>query len=197
MAEALLNPYCTLKDLRDELRNEDADVADQLTLAINDASRYVDSIIGHDFLLHDHTTDPLRVTCRNSNVVGDFVFLPHRILSLTAVEMDGETLVQDDDYEIRTNGLGEGYALQKLHGHWHFDELLLTGQFGYDQETTTEVPTGLPADIKRATVLIAAAWSGHNTYEVIGLDGNKQEVATKKIPDIALAILKAHKPILI
>jgi hypothetical protein len=58
------------------------------------------------------------------------------------------------------------------------------------------VPDDLPSEIRKATILIAAAWSGHNTYEVIGMDGQKQEVASKDIPKAAWMLLGIGQPIL-
>lgn len=46
----------------------------------------------------------------------------------------------------------------------------------------TKVPTGVPETIKTATLLVAAALSGFNRKEVVGLDGTKTEVISTEIP---------------
>ncbi len=57
---------------------------------------------------------------------------------------------------------------------------------------TAVVPTGIPDNIVRAAVLIAAAFSGHNQKEIVGLDGNKEQVTDKAISSTAYKILGAR-----
>ncbi len=54
---------------------------------------------------------------------------------------------------------------------------------------TSEVPTGLPAHINKAAILTAAALSGHNQKEIIGLDGERDHVITKSIPKTVYDLL--------
>ncbi len=209
MAEALLNPYCTLRELRDEIRNEDTDatVVDQLTRAINDASRYIEIRVGRDFSSHDHTVTPLRLTRFSHAIFDDVIYFPYRAISITEVKADNVVLTEGVDYELLTNSLGETYGLQCLTGDWRtilksgirwtVAEFLIKGQFGYTQTASTDVPAGIPAEIRRACILIAAAWSGKATYEVIDLEGNKQDVASKQIPKAAFELLGLRTPILV
>ncbi len=61
---------------------------------------------------------------------------------------------------------------------------------------TAVVPAGVPGRIKLATRLVAAAISGRNRKEWVGLDGQKQEILTSAIPNTVFQILGKRSPLL-
>jgi hypothetical protein len=195
MAVALLNPYCSLGELCHEL-NRDAPVAgdeqDELHEAINNASRMVDSYKGRDYYQHDYSSTPLLLDQFGGWFVGDTLFLPYApIISLTAVSLAGAAWVSNVDYFtdfqgnriVRLSGTGWDEVKRP-------DSLLsITGKFGYAQATSADVPVGMPGNIKLAARLIAAALSGQNRKEMIGLDGSKMEFIDRVIPKTAYEAL--------
>lgn len=186
---ALLNPYCTVAQVQDEIDNDDSGLSGQIEQAINHASRVIDRHKRRDFFLHDYTSAPLQLSNFDDAVFGNQLFLPYApVITLTQVEECGDVLTLNEDYVIK-NGI-----LWRLSADWSIGEppddvIKLTGKFGYDQASSAAVPTGIPLDITQACILIAAAFSGNNKKEIIGLDGNKEEVIDKKIPKTAMDLL--------
>jgi len=189
MPETLSNPYCTVAEVQAEIRNSDSSLTDQLTRAINAASRWIDAQQGRDYYQHDHTSTPLVIDEFDHCAVGCRLFLPYwPVISITTVELAGETLVKDTDYSEREDMLvyllGEWPRLYRPDG-----TLKLYGKFGYAQTATTAVPTGLPERIRMAAVLAAAALSGHNSKDVLTIDGRKESVIEKAIPKTVFELL--------
>ncbi|NBP81392.1 hypothetical protein EBU58_11895 [bacterium] len=58
------------------------------------------------------------------------------------------------------------------------------------------MPTGLPAKVNLAAILVAAALSGHNRKESIALDGSKVEVNDRAIPKLVFEMLGKRRPLL-
>ena len=195
MPVTLLNPYCTEDEVRRELKNTDAAIADDIKAAINAASRWIDDYLKRDFFKHDHISSPLILDEYDGVEFGREIFLPYKpVLTLTAVTLAGVALVNGTDYAVKE------YKLVNLNGDWKLsrpDRLLsLTGTFGYAQAATTDVPTGLPAKVNLAAILVAAALSGHNRKESIALDGSKVEVNDRAIPKLVFEMLGKRRPLL-
>lgn len=186
---ALLNPYCAIAQLESEIKNASLD-ATAAEDAINAASRFIDRYKGRDYFEHDHTATAFRVKPYSELVYGDKMFAPYgRIVSVTAITESGVALTEDEDY------IPETEYIYRIGLDWQLgidpeDHILLTGTFGYDQSgDSTAVPTGLPEWLTRACVLIAAAFTGQNKQEIVGLDGQKEEVIDKAIPKTARDLL--------
>lgn len=60
---------------------------------------------------------------------------------------------------------------------------------------TSVVPTGIPGHIVHATRLVAAAFSGQNRKETVGLDGVKTSILTNEIPKTVFQILGRQAPL--
>lgn len=193
---ALVNPYCTVAEVREEIKNSDtADVTDAvLQDAINAASRWVDRYKGRIFYeIADYSAADLEITDRDGIVFEDEVYLPWiPIISLSLVKVGTQTLVLDTDYQViyrynPANGIREGVRLVRIGGNWGITSpdghLFLRGTFGYDQSgVPSAVPTNLPNYISRAAILVAAALSGHNRKQAVGFDGSMTDINDRAIP---------------
>jgi len=189
----LINPYCTVAEVQKELRNTDSALNAELETAINQASRWIDDYKGRDYFLHDHSVSALVIRATDGDIVQDELFLPYYpIITLTSVTVKGTTWTENTDFvrDTRRN------RLISVDGEWDLSEVTdkvdIVGKFGYDQASSAAVPTGLPLHINKAAILVAAAFSGHNRKEAVGLDGGKTEVIEKDIPQVVFKILGAR-----
>jgi len=184
----------------DELRNVEDDLTETLERAINSASRYIDRYKGRDFFFHNHTEIPesgvtteegaltLYGGMQDGTFYRHFLTLPYNpIIELTSLTVNGTAWTESVDF------VRQATRLVAINGVWpvkyRTDSVVIVGQFGYAQETRADIPDGLPADIVRAAILIAAAFSGHNQKQIVGVDGNPTSVTDKNIPKAALDIL--------
>lgn len=62
---------------------------------------------------------------------------------------------------------------------------------------SSSIPRGIDSKITTATRLVAAAFSGHNRKEVVGLDGQKSDIADTAIPKTVFDLLGRRMPILV
>lgn len=207
MAVVLDKPYCTEVEVRAELRNEDTEVQDQVLTAINTASRMIDDWCRTDFWRHDHSSTKLDVP--PSWLVGNQVFLPWPIVSITAVEEvswsdQGVATVTDvESYKYSMEGVVSGARIER-YGVLNFTykpyrdparvTLRLTGIFGTAlavSDPTTQPPTNLPSTVKRAAVLCAAAISGlFLKVSSNPIDSSRTEVFDSRVPAEVPRLLK-------
>lgn len=195
MPFTLVNPYCTVAQVKEVLKRSDATKDDAIGQAVVYASRWIDQFMGRDFFLHDHTVTGLNFD-ESSDFEGNKLYLPYcPVISITSVVAAGTTLVSGTDYVRVTKSNGIEY-LQSLTGDWapyQPDGLVVVkGTFGYAQASSAVVPTGIPGHINWAAVEIAAAFSGENRKQVAGLDGQVMEVNTTSIPKSVFDVLGAH-----
>lgn len=205
---ALVNPYCSVAQVQDELRNSDSSLAvsgGQLETAINQVSRFIDDWKGRDYFQHDHSSTPLKFDRLDRQwVVGDTLWLRYSpIIVLTSVTVANVVWALDTDYIVKEDD--QGSRIISLHGRFALgpcqlegyvngiygagpilgaitDRISLVGKFGYLQATSADVPTGLPGAINKAAILGAAALSGHNQKETVGMDGQKSSIVDKNFP---------------
>lgn len=193
----LEDPYCTVQNVRDEIRNSDSTLTSQIEDAINRASRWIDDYVGRDFFQHDHSVTALVIDKWDDVIFDDVLFLQYRpIITLTEVKSAGKVLTSGTDYRSKDN------RIISLIGTWprgtKSDEWVeLKGKFGYAQNATTDVPTGMPKHITHAAVLVAAAWCGQNRKEIVGLEGNKEEVIDKLVPKTVFDILGTKRKVVL
>lgn len=204
---APINPYITLTELRQELKMKSADVPagsdveEDLLRAIDNASRWVDEYTQRDYLFHDHGTAPLEFDQFSPGVFDFQIFPPFSpIITVTKLVYGGTELTAGTDYAVE-NQLASRQRINNLKGAWkpnRVDALLqLYGTFGYVQASAIVPPTGLPGRITIATRWVAAAISGRNRKEVVGLDGVKQVLEDSAIGKQVYALLGKPAPILI
>lgn len=138
MATTLRNPYCTVEEVKRELKFEVTDVSrdDDIKLAINNATAWIDEYTGRDYRFHDHSIEGLEFD-ENSDIDGNHLFLPNMpVIGITSVTLGGVTLIDGTDYKLIRVRNGENY-LSSLNGDWDLSQpdntLLVYGTFGYRQ----------------------------------------------------------------
>lgn len=194
MPYTLVNPYCTLAQLKECLKrgSSDTDNEDALNKSIYDASRWIDQYTGRDYFYHDHSSTGLTFD-DTADVDGAKLYFPYSpVISITEVVVAGVTLVSGTDYRLiqppnavsYLRHLGTGWTLYQPDGL-----AVIKGTFGYFQASSSAVPTGIPGHISWATMEVAAAFSGQHRKEVAGLDGMKTSVLTNTIPKSVFDIL--------
>jgi hypothetical protein len=206
----LVNPYCTLDQLKDELKRKrtDASIDDELGEAIVNASRWVDDYLKRDFFFHDYSVTGLVLNQFSSEVIGNQIFLNWPILSMASASLGSTGLISGTDYLIQGSAPHDNRILTRLpwiEGNTWYSQwtglteteptvpITLMGTFGYSQGSPTAdhatVPIGIPGKINLATRLVAAALSGHNRKQVAGLDSQPTEIMDRKIPQTVYDML--------
>lgn len=200
---ALLNPYCTVEVLKRELKFPQGDSGrdEDLKDSINKASRWVDNYTQRNYFQHDHSSTPVVLTSFDEVAFGNLLFIKKngvrlRINTITEIKENGTVLTVGTHYAVRDS------EIWRVGGDWVIGEsspnvIEVKGLFGYPQAAVTDVPTGLPEVISLATQLVAAALSGHNRKEVVGLDGQKQSILNNEIPKTVFAMLGRQNPVLV
>ncbi len=201
----LLRPYCTEAEARAECGNSDtADIITQAFRdAINRASRHIEDVTKRDFVLHDHTTDPLIINPKHMIFYGSAheAFVENApIVTLVKVNEDGVDLVEDVDFivdyklGILTRTRASGFPYCGACPRWGH-VVKFYGKAGFDNSANTAAPAPeLAGGIRTACVKIAAAWSGQNRREQVGFDGKRFAIADKRIPDDAAKLLAFFIP---
>jgi hypothetical protein len=205
MPTTLLNPYCTLEQVQQEIRNSDAAYEDKIKDRINLASRYIDEKLHRDFLFHDHSTELFKVQW--SDCVADEIFLSYPIITIEEVDIIGgvigltgtiDRLLEAAEQFTFENISGGGVITLDRHtppAHPK-NAVKIKGTFGYVQADTATPPTDIPISITKAAILIAAAWSGEYKIEKIAFDGSRTSLLEMHIPKEAFALLNLYMPII-
>ena len=184
----LFKPYTTVADVQRETRNNDANFVSWFEEVINDASRYVDVFTGADFWFHDYTTNPFFV--HPNLVFGNRIFLPWPVIELDQVSDEG-VILSPSTYEYKSRSI----TAKKNFSNRSWEKTVsVKGKFGYNLASsyaTQNPPVDLPADIRRATTMIASAWK--NRKEVINAEGNRDSLLTSEIPKDAWKLLQRRK----
>lgn len=195
MPEVLDKPYCSLADVQGVagVDGTESDSDDNLIKGINLASRTVDELCGRSFWFNDFTVDAYLVPRRQ--VIGDLAFIPFEVIELTEVKLDD---VEIDLAEIYAPA---GVMSLQYSGNWgsypFTSKLELFGTFGFmlrvdgdDEPVLTEPPLTLPASIRRATALIAAAFSNEWRKDRVSPDGTRESLLEVRIPAEAKDLLR-------
>ena len=197
----LEQPYCTIEDVGKETKNSDSGQDTWYETIINLASRRVEELTHTDFWFHDHSATPLEVPRRR--VLAGRAYLPYPMITLTGVTVFSDRTEGPTGNDVLD--LDEFYCLvgERIiqaeggtFGDYPFTlNMHVYGTFGYPlagtNPTTTPPPT-LPSGVRRATTLIAAAWSGENMKEAISLDGGRDEIMDSTIPSEAYRLLRKY-----
>ena len=205
----LVNPYCSVAQVREYIRNNDTGIEDALVTAVNAASRFIDQYKRQDFIEHDYSTDPFVIDKHSDLIFRDSIYLRWPVIEITSIQTTDDrkpetrTLVEGEDWRLVDASKVVNLKCDWPYGHhWH-QSVIITGRFGYAQRNETgdldpsQVPAGIPANINQACVQIAAALSRHNTKEVVGLDGQKMSITETDIPKTAMALLGPRSRILV
>ncbi|MDX2187796.1 MAG: hypothetical protein SFV32_12745 [Opitutaceae bacterium] len=213
MSNVLEFPYCELPDVQAEAQNTSIEDIPDFTLAINNASRYIDSYCRRDFLYHDNRSIPLLVA--PSWCAENVIFIPRPTIELTKIELsddNGITWTQVDPVHwtlVKVDGAASSriaatFDWQPL-GRALPRQIRLTGQFGYakagipvgrtaENFNPDSVPSpDLPAEIRTACTVIAAVRSGKYRKDVISPDGQSRTITIRSIPDDVVKMLDGYR----
>lgn len=189
---ATLNkPYCTLAQLQEELGNDEADETSWFQECINRASRIIDAWCHRDFWYHDYSAADL--TVKREWIIGDTIYLPWKVITLSSLTIDGTLEVAGEDYRYAVGSkkivwAGEEWPQNKIE-----DWIVLRGTFGYAITDTETPPTDVPENIVLACIRIAAPLTGEKRKEFIDLAGVKQSLLDQMIPKEVKTLLSRHR----
>lgn len=201
MPVTLDRPYCDLLDVQEITGNSESEAADTLRRAINAASRLVEDETGRGFWFYDHAETAYAVP--RKCVVGEFVSLPFPVITLTAATLDGVAVdvgalyLSDQQDSTTTLVNSTDWGAIPFTG-----AITLTGTFGHalieasEEEGSPDpaqtAPPTIPASVRRATALIAAALSNEWRRERVALDGSRESMLETRIPAEALTLLRRY-----
>lgn len=195
---ALSKPYCTVADVRSYTGDPDITTS-TCEDAINSASRFVEQHCRRSFWYQDYSSTPFLVDYRD--ITPELIYLPWPVITLTEVKQE-DTVLQTDSYQglsdgrIRlrknTESIWQSISRNKYAFNYQLD-ITIKGTFGYTVSSNTAPPTdeNFPASVKRATVLIASAFTNENTEA--NPFGQGTPVPLKDIPDEAYNLLKVFR----
>lgn len=182
----LFKPYCSLSDVVQAVGNNEPEVENILVEAINLASRRIEDLCGRDFWSHDYTVNAYTVP--RKLVASNVVLLPFEINTLTEVTIDGVSI----DVASLSYAVGDTFFEYSLSfGSIPFTgTLTIKGLFGFPTTSLTEPPATIPASIRRATTLIACAFSNEWRRERVAFDGSRESLLETKVPSEVNELVK-------
>ena len=195
---ALSKPYCTVADVKSYTGDSDLGTG-TCEEAINYASRFVEQHCRRSFWYQDHSSTAFTVDYRD--ITPEIIYLPWPIITLTEVkqedsvlEADAYTGMSDGRIRLRKNSKSIWRAISR-NKYLFKDELDITikGTFGYPISGTTAPPTDadFPASVRRATVIIASAFTDEN--EEVNIFGQGTPIPQKDIQEEAFKLLKEYR----
>ncbi len=195
---ALSKPYCTVADVKSYTGDSDLGTG-TCEEAINYASRFVEQHCRRSFWYQDHSSTAFTVDYRD--ITPEIIYLPWPIITLTEVkqedsvlEADAYTGMSDGRIRLRKNSKSIWRAISR-NKYLFNDELDITikGTFGYTISGTTAPPTDadFPASVRRATVIIASAFTDEN--EEVNIFGQGTPIPQKDIQEEAFKLLKEYR----
>ena len=195
---ALSKPYCTVADVKSYTGDSDLGTG-TCEEAINYASRFVEQHCRRSFWYQDHSSTAFTVDYRD--ITPEIIYLPWPIITQTEVkqedsvlEADAYTGMSDGRIRLRKNSKSIWRAISR-NKYLFNDELDITikGTFGYTISGTTAPPTDadFPASVRRATVIIASAFTDEN--EEVNIFGQGTPIPQKDIQEEAFKLLKEYR----
>lgn len=180
---ALTKAYCSVAAVLADIRNASAPTAD-IEAAIHAASRWIDEHMSRDYAFHDHSVTPLILWGHSRLVSESRILLPFLpVVTWGGLKVNSQAWVEDLDYVRDELGV---MALDADFPTADSTKFEILGTFGF---AATAGVHAVPDHIQRACVQIAAALSGHQRKDVVGLDGQLVAVADRDIPASAKALL--------
>lgn len=202
MAVTLDRPYTTLNRVKAILgiKTTDTSKDDDINLAINDASRFIDDITGLVFYKKTVTDFYIPLTGGGAgyqilphvNEGGGVIVCPWRpIVSVQSIYEAGKLLVENTDFFVdlvngrieRSDGVDwERYARA----------IKISATFGYNASATTAPANDQPGMITRFAGEFAARMSGYYHRDVEQTDGTKISYHESTIPKWMVDSLQAQ-----
>lgn len=183
---ALNKPYCTLLDVQSETKNSEPENDSLYIECINLASRYMEERCRRSFWYLDATTSPYRVP--RFSIIGNDILLLFPIIDLDQVRVEEDPTVipsansalSQIEYYYEEGRSTINISSTVALSYPFQGRIDLLGKFGYELEKDeaghsilTLPPKTLPSAIRRATTIVAAAWSNQRRVENVALDGSK------------------------
>ena len=195
---ALSKPYCTVADVQSYTGDSSISTS-TCEDAINYASRFVEQHCRRSFWFQDYTSSQFTVDYRD--ITPEMIFLPWPIITLTEV-MQEESVLETDAYtgmsdgRIRLRKNSKSYWQSIRRNKYLFNaelDIKIKGTFGYAISAVTAPPTDadFPASVRRATIIIASAFTDENEEAAIFGQGNP--IPIKDIPEEAYKLLKEYR----
>ena len=195
---ALSKPYCTVADVQSYTGDSSISTS-TCEDAINYASRFVEQHCRRSFWFQDYTSTQFTVDYRD--ITPEMIFLPWPIITLTEV-MQEESVLETDAYtgmsdgRIRLRKNSKSYWQSIRRNKYLFNaelDIKIKGTFGYAISAVTAPPTDadFPASVRRATIIIASAFTDENEEAAIFGQGNP--IPIKDIPEEAYKLLKEYR----
>ena len=212
--EVLYKPYCTIDDVKSYIKNSEYDDGFYAN-AINQASRMVDKFMCKDFWFHDYTKRPYRPR----DIFEDKIFFPFPIRQIDRIVLEDEVIPKNEYYFVPITDIEESrnYFVQMEFVSDHDIKALATNQllnsdslntpkkievfgtFGYRIDNNYTMPSDVcfPADVRRATTMIAGTLTDQFRREIVDKDGNKENLLETMIPYDAIKLLKKSKRLIL
>ena len=206
----LFKPYCKIEDVKAYIRNSEYDDG-FYAQAINQASRMVDKFTQRNYWQNDYRTTAYRAT----DVYEKTVYFPFPIRTITEVKV-GDAVVSKEDYffksiedeqdarnfyieleHISDSDLSNLASVDLINNDINATpkKVMVKGLFGYTVRTTSQMPIDplFPAEVRRATTMIAGTLTDQFRKESVDKDGNRQNLLETMIPYDAIKLLKKSK----
>ena len=195
---ALSKPYCTVADVQSYTGDSSISTS-TCEDAINNASRFVEQHCRRSFWYQDYTSSHFTIDYRD--ITPEMIFLPWPIITLTEVKQEDSVLETDaytgmSDGRIRLRKNSSSYWQSIRRNKYQFNaelDIKIKGTFGYAISGVTAPPTDadFPASVRRATIIIASAFTDENEEAAIFGQGNP--IPIKDIPEEAHKLLKEYR----
>jgi hypothetical protein len=188
----LYRPYVTLDDVKIYcgIALSKADYDEDIKIAINKASRYIDGVTGRYYYQKTYTDEYLNGTkdYQGWQILEELLFTPQLapIISITSITEDSTLLVENTDFYVNK----ESGVIEKDSGDWNDAprKIKISCVLGYASADTATPSTDIPGDIAQYALEIAARFSGHfkktiknyvsGTSETVDLFGVPKDIDT-------------------
>lgn len=191
---SISNGYATLAEFQNLVGREESasDLnADQIEIAIESASRFIDAFTNTFFFSQTFTDTVIdRFQGVNDdglvlNDNGDTIYTPAPIISVASVSEDSVALVENTDFYVYKKA-----GKIDREGLWSLSRLAVT-------MTLTCGYATVPDHIRTICITIASIISGLDVKTVVDYDGNEQTFITKNLPKWVISALERERRVVI
>jgi len=177
----ITNGYCSLVEFQTRTGITDATLTEKTSLIEREVernSRSIDRKTSKIFypktLTASKVVDGFGINADGLIFVGNRIYFPGIITSITEVVSDGTALTENEDYYLGLNFIEGEFTGEKT-------GVLITGVCGQ-----------LPDDINEICLAMTEVTTGLGTYTMIGEGGDKVEVTRDNMPDWVDTMLELH-----
>jgi hypothetical protein len=202
----LYRPYVTLDDVKFYcgIGSTDTSKDENIKIAINKASRYIDGVTGRYYYKKTYTSEYLNGTKSYQGWQifktddGGLIATPQAapIIDVTELIESSATLVENTDFYLHK----ETGLIERKSGNWSevAREIKITCNLGYDSANTAVPSTDIPGDVAQYALEIAARLSGHYKKEIKNyVSGAAERVDLYGVPKEIETALRNLRPVAI